>query len=629
MTQATHYRTHLAGALRLDHVDSTVRLVGWVHRRRDLGGLIFVDLRDRSGRVQLSFGTAAPVAVLEAARRLGQEWVIGVTGTVMARPAANINTELATGEVEVRVHELAILNESETPVIPVAVAPGDELPAEELRLRYRYLDLRREEFQRALGLRHSAMQIVRRHLSGLGFFEIDTPMLTRRTPEGARDFLVPSRLHPGEFYALPQSPQIYKQLLMVAGYDRYFQIARCLRDEDLRADRQLEFTQIDAEMAFVTEDDVFAVGESMIAALWRELLGIELATPFPRLTYADAMERYGTDKPDLRFGLEFQDHTDFLGQTDFRVFQDARAGGARIRGIVAPGGAALSRKELDLLADVAKSAGAAGALWVRRTDGDLNGSFARALNAEQAAAFVKAAGLNPGDLFVAVVGHYRMAAGRPTTMSQYADAALDALRRHLADRLNLRGRSGHAWAWVTDFPMFDWDAEAGRVVAAHHPFTMPHLDDREALIRITGEVPADPDTQKRLYEAGLRSRAYDAVYNGNEAASGSIRIHDQGLQRYVFRALGMTEHEAETKFGFLLEAFRFGAPPHGGFAFGFDRLVMLMAGLGSLRDVIAFPKTTAARALFEGAPAAVQDEELRELHIAVTKRMERSERIGK
>jgi aspartyl-tRNA synthetase len=624
MNLRTHFRTHVAGLLRGKDAGSEVRLVGWVHRRRDLGGLIFVDLRDRSGRIQLSFGPDQSPAVLERARRLGQEWVIAVSGTVMARPPANINPELATGDIEVHVHDLTILNESEVPVIPVAVALGDELPAEELRLRYRYLDLRREDFQRALALRHRAMQVVRSYLSGLGFFEIDTPMLTRRTPEGARDFLVPSRLHPGEFYALPQSPQIYKQLLMVAGYDRYFQIAKCLRDEDLRADRQLEFTQIDAEMAFVTEDDVFAVGEGMIATLWRELLGIELATPFPRLTFAESMERYGTDKPDLRFGIEFQDHTDLLGQADFRVFQEAKASGARIRGVVAPQGGTLSRKELDQLADIAKAAGAAGALWVRRTEEGLNGSFAKALSPALTSQFLAASGMNLGDLFVGVVGNFRMAAGRPTTLKAYADSALDALRRHLADRLNLRGGAAHAWAWVTDFPMFDWDADSGRVVAAHHPFTMPHQDDIETLKRLTAEGPADSATQQKLYEAGLRSRAYDAVYNGNELASGSIRIHDQTLQRHVFRALGMTEEEAESKFGFLLEAFRFGAPPHGGFAYGFDRLVMLMAGLGSLRDVIAFPKTTAARALFEGAPAPAQDDELRELHIAVRKRNERS-----
>jgi aspartyl-tRNA synthetase len=624
MNLATSYRTHLAGSLRARDAGREVRLVGWVHRRRDLGGLIFIDLRDRSGRIQLSIGPDSAAEVVERARDLGQEWVIAVAGQVTARPPANVNAELATGEVELTVRELTILNASETPVIPVAVAQGDELPAEDLRLRYRYLDLRREQLQQSLALRHRAMQLVRSHLSSVGFYEIDTPMLTRRTPEGARDFLVPSRVHPGEFYALPQSPQIYKQLLMVAGYDRYFQIAKCLRDEDLRADRQLEFTQIDAEMSFVAEEDVFAIGEGMIATLWRELLGVELTIPFPRLSYHESMERYGTDKPDLRFGLEFQDHTDLLGAADFRVFQEARAGGARIRALVIPGGASLSRKELDQLADVAKAAGSAGALWVRRTAEGLNGSFAKALDPALAERFYEASGLGVGDLFVAVVGHFRLAAGKPTTRSSYADTALDALRRHLADRLNLRAANGHAWAWVTDFPMFDWDAEAGRVVAAHHPFTSPHQDDVESLIALTAQGPADGATQQRLFEAGLRSRAYDAVYNGNEAASGSIRIHDQELQRHVFRALGMSEEEAEAKFGFLLEAFRFGAPPHGGFAFGFDRLVMLMAGLNNLRDVIAFPKTTAARALFERAPSPVSAEELRELHITVVKPTARS-----
>jgi aspartyl-tRNA synthetase len=617
MNMATSYRTHLAGSLRLHHAGTEVRLVGWVHRRRDLGGLIFIDLRDRSGRVQLSIGPDAGPQVWEHARRLGQEWVLGVAGKVNARPAANINREIETGEIEVVVSELTVLNESEVPVIPVAISPGDELPAEDLRLRYRYLDLRREEFQAALALRHRAMQATRRHLSEQGFYEIETPMLTRRTPEGARDFLVPSRLHAGEFYALPQSPQIYKQLLMVAGYDRYFQIAKCLRDEALRADRQLEFTQIDAEMAFVTEEDVFRVGEGMLAALWSELLGVELKTPFQRLTYHEAMERYGTDKPDLRFGLQVQDFTDLLGQADFRVFQEAKAGGARIRGIVVPGGGSLSRKDLDQLAEVARSAGAAGALWVRRTAEGLNGSFAKALAASLVDHFYQAAQLNVGDLFVGVVGHYRMATGKPTTRPSYADPAIDALRRHLADKMNLRGTNAHAFAWVTEFPMFDWDDDSKRVVAAHHPFTMPHIDDVPALIEATAEGPASASVQQGLYEAGLRSRAYDAVYNGNELASGSIRIHDQKLQRHVFRALGMSEEEAESKFGFLLEAFRYGAPPHGGFAFGFDRIVMLMTGTNNLRDVIAFPKTTAARALFERAPSPVTDEELRELHIAV------------
>jgi aspartyl-tRNA synthetase len=463
------------------------------------------------------------------------------------------------------------------------------------------------------------MQCVRRHLSSEGFWEIDTPMLTRRTPEGARDYLVPSRVHPGEFYALPQSPQLYKQLLMVSGYDRYFQIARCLRDEDLRADRQPEFTQIDAELSFIGEEDVFGAGERMLAALWREILDVELALPFPRLSYGDALTKYGTDKPDLRFGMEFQDVTELLRQAEFRLFAATRDSGERIRGVVVPGGAALSRRELDELAEVARGAGAAGALWVRRGPDGLAGQFAKALGAELGARLCQQTQLAEGDLFVAVIGHFR-AADAPADSREAvlggAEVALDALRRHLGNRLGLRRADRHAWVWVTGFPLFEWDPEEQRVVAAHHPFTMPHPDDVARLLALTsaGPPPAG-EAAFALYREGLRSRAYDAVYNGNELASGSIRIHDPALQRAVFRALGIGEAEAERRFGFLLEAFRYGVPPHGGFAFGFDRLVMLLVGAGSLRDVIAFPKTTAARALFEGAPSALEDAELRELHI--------------
>src|SRR5690554_768941 len=372
---STSLRSSQAGSLRVEDAGQQVRLAGWVHRRRDLGGLVFVDLRDRSGRVQLSFGPEwSPAEVLERAGRLRAEDVIAVEGEVIARPEANVNRELPTGAIEVHVASLEVLSRADTPPIPVALTSGEELPAEELRLRYRYLDLRREEMQRALGVRHRAMQIVRRYLADEGFWEIETPMLTRRTPEGARDYLVPSRVHPGEFYALPQSPQIYKQLLMVSGYDRYFQIARCLRDEDLRADRQPEFTQIDAEMSFVTEEDIFHIADGLIAALWRELADVDLATPFPRMTYREALERYGTDKPDLRFGMEFQDLTDLLQAADFRLFQQTRGTGERIRGIRAPGGGVLSRRELDELAEVARAAGAAGALWVRRTDEGLAGT---------------------------------------------------------------------------------------------------------------------------------------------------------------------------------------------------------------------------------------------------------------
>lgn len=621
----TSYRTTLAGTLRAEDRGEQVRLAGWVHRRRDLGGMLFVDLRDRSGILQLSFGPDwTEPAALERAHELAAEAVIQVEGVVHERPEGQANEDMATGAVEVHVRGLEVLSTSEPLPIPVYRNPGEELPAEELRLRYRYLDLRRDALREALGVRHQALQAVRSYLSAQGFWEIETPMLTRRTPEGARDYLVPSRVHPGEFYALPQSPQLYKQLLMVAGYDRYFQLPHCLRDEDLRADRQPEFTQIDAEMAFVKEEDVLAVGDGMMAAVWKEILGVALETPFPRLTYADAMDRYGTDKPDLRFGMEFVDVTEPLQASEFRLFSATVGTEERVKGIVVSGGAdALSRKDLDALAGVAQEAGAPGALWVKRTDQGFSGPFAKALTDGVAEAFLGATGLEEGDLFVAVIGHFRTATlvteshGGATDAARLggAESALDALRRHLGDRLGLRDSSRHAWAWVTEFPLFDWDTESERLAAAHHPFTAPHPEDTDSLIRLTADGPVDPTRARALFDAGIRSRAYDLVYNGHELASGSIRIHDSVLQKHVFRALGMDEATAERRFGFLLEAFRFGPPPHGGFAFGFDRLIMLLVGAGSLRDVIAFPKTTAARALFEGAPAAVDDEDLRELHI--------------
>lgn len=622
----TAYRTTAAGALRASDVGETVRLAGWVHRRRDLGGVLFIDLRDRSGLVQLSLGPEwTEPEVLERGQRLGAESVIAVEGAVVARPAGQANDQLATGEVEVHVSSLRVLTEADTPPIPIYQVPGEEQPAEELRLRYRYLDLRREQLRRAMGVRHRAAQVVRRHLTAEGFWEFDTPMLTRRTPEGARDYLVPSRLHPGEFYALPQSPQIYKQLLMVSGFDRYFQIAKCLRDEDLRADRQPEFTQIDAEMSFVDEEDVFRAAEGTMAALWKEVLDVKL-DPWPRLTYAESMERYGTDKPDLRFGMEFVDVTDVLQQTAFRLFTGTKESGDRIRGVVAKGAAEpLSRKDLDGLNAVAQAAGSPGCLWVKRTEEGWSGQFAKFLEGELADRFQAAAGIEAGDLFVAVIGSFWTHPRSPGSTEHVAAAAethgaeraLDALRRHLGDALGLRDPSAHAWVWVTEFPMFDWDEEADRLVAAHHPFTMPHADDAPLLLEAAQSAggPVDRDAARALYGAFVRSRAYDAVYNGHEMASGSIRIHDPALQRAVFRTLGMAEEETQAKFGFLLEAFRYGVPPHGGFAFGFDRLVMLLTGVPSLRDVIAFPKTTAARALFEGAPADVSDEELRDLHL--------------
>jgi aspartyl-tRNA synthetase len=619
----TAFRAGMAGDFRAADAGSNVRVSGWVHRRRDLGGLIFLDLRDRSGRLQLSLGpdwTAA--AVMESARDVGNEWVISVEGEIVRRPTGSENRDLATGDVEMHVRSFDVLSRSDTPPIPVAHTTG-ELPAEDHRLRYRYLDLRRDELQNAIATRHRACQVVRGFLSANGFLEIETPMLTRRTPEGARDYLVPSRVHPGEFYALPQSPQIYKQLLMVSGFDRYFQIARCLRDEDLRADRQPEFTQIDAEMSFIDEDDIFRIGEGMVSTVWREILGAELTVPFPRLTYREAVERYGTDKPDLRFGLDIRELTDVLQAADFRLFQETRDTDARIRGIVAPGGAALSRRELDELAPIAKAAGASGALWVRRSDEGLAGQFAKALDEGRTAKLLEATQLGVGDLLVVVIGP----TGAHGTSPRPADAALDALRRHLAGRLELRNESAHSWSWITEFPLFDFDEDNGRLVAMHHPFTMPHPDDVPALLDALRE-PLTPDTARALFERGLRSRAYDAVYNGTEMASGSIRIHDAELQRTVFKALGISGDQAQAKFGFLLEAFRYGVPPHGGFAFGFDRMAMLLVGGTSLRDVIAFPKTTAARALFEGAPTSIDNADLAELHIAIAERKGRPTASG-
>jgi aspartyl-tRNA synthetase len=607
VSEATAYRTGGAGSLRDHHAGEEHRLVGWVHRRRDLGGLVFVDLRDREGVLQVSFDPEwSPAEVLREARALGPEDVIQVEGRLESR-GENRNPEMATGGVELRAAALRVISRAEALPIPVYRTPDEQLPTEELRLRHRFLDLRRPELQRNFVLRHRAAQSVRGFLSSRGFLEVETPMLTRRTPEGARDYLVPSRVHPGEFYALPQSPQLYKQLLMVSGFDRYFQIARCLRDEDLRADRQPEFTQVDGEMAFVDEEDVFAVCEGMIAALWREVLGAELQ-PFRRLSHREALLRYGSDKPDLRYGLEIVDLTQLLQDTDFRVFQATAGTTQRIRGIPVPGGAALSRREIDALQEVARAAGAPGVLWVKRGAEGYSGTFARALEGEPGERLAREAGLGAEDLLVVVVGEARVGEG-PELAPAGIESALDALRRHLAARLGLP-QDEHAWAWVTDFPLFEQDAESGRLVAAHHPFTMPHADDVGLLRRAAEEGDA-------AALLGVRARSYDAVYNGNELASGSVRIHEAALQRLVFRALGIGDEEAQAKFGFLLEAFRFGAPPHAGFAFGFDRLVMLMAGAPSLRDVIAFPKTTAARALFEGAPSAVPPADLRELHVSV------------
>jgi len=584
---ATSQRSHLAGGLRLEDVGAIVRLAGWVHRARDLGGLVFVDLRDRAGILQVSFDPSLTGQELAArAAALGAETVVLIEGEVVARPPSMRNPEMATGDVEVRASSLRIVGPAETPPIPVARGKSEQLPAEDLRLRYRFLDLRREELQRNIVLRHRLLQRTRRHLSEAGFLEVETPILTKPTPEGARDYLVPSRVHAGEFYALPQSPQIYKQLLMVSGFDRYFQIARCFRDEDLRADRQPEFTQIDIEASFVSQEDIIRLAEGLIRALWREG-GSEMTANVPRMAYADAMERYGIDRPDLRYGLEIHDVSAVFRDSEFVVTRNALASGGRVRGIRVPAGATLSRKQVDEIEGVAKSAGAGGLLRIKRVGGALEGPAAKYLG-ESAADRL---GLQDGDL-----GLYVAAADR------ISSPALDRVRQDVAQRMHLVPDNVNAFVWVTDFPMFERDPGTGGLAPMHHPFTSPHPEDVELLASTPWMA---------------RALAYDLVLNGTELGGGSIRISDPAVQARIFGLLGIDDETARARFGFLLEGLRAGAPPHGGIAFGFDRITMLLAGASSLRDVIAFPKTTAARALFEGAPSPVPANDLEELHITL------------
>lgn len=583
---ATSMRTGRCGSLRASNVGDEVKLCGWIHKRRDLGGLVFFDLRDRDGLVQISFdpGCCAPEVVATAAG-LGSENVIRVTGTVHARPENARNSDMATGDIEVRATAIELLSRATDLPIPVWRSKGEEVSSEELRLANRHLELRREELQRNLAMRHRLLQRARKSLTEQEFLEIETPILTKPTPEGARDYLVPSRVHKGQFYALPQSPQIYKQVLMVAGFDRYFQLARCFRDEDLRADRQPEFTQIDLEASFVGQGDIMSFVEKVVVDLWDEA-GENVAVPFGHMKFADAMERYGCDKPDLRYGFEIEDLSDLVRGRGFSAFDDALGRGERVRGIRVGGGAALSRKAVDQLADAARRAGAGGLATLKFLDGNLTGPLSK-LDGMTAGL----AGLYDGDLMVVTAGT------APVT-----SAALNAVRFGLIEKLRPEPSVKHAFTWVVDFPLFE-EGEDGEFVFSHHPFTAPRPADMELFDQGNlGEVAA---------------QHYDLVYNGVELGSGSIRIIDPELQLRILERLGIGSEEAEVRFGFLLRALRSGAPPHGGFAIGFDRVVMLLLGAASLRDVIAFPKTTAARALFEDAPTIVAQQDLTDLGIGV------------
>lgn len=578
-------RTHMCGTLSMEQAGCEVVLNGWIAKQRALGGLIFADLRDKTGIVQITFDDTIPEDVFKAAESLRSEYCIGVKGIVRERASKNPN--LATGDIEVLATDLTIYSKSETP--PIYIKDDDKVD-DNLRLKYRYLDLRKLHMQQNLKFRHQVTKLVRDYFDENGFTEIETPILIKSTPEGARDYLVPSRVNQGNFYALPQSPQLFKQLLMVSGCDRYLQIAKCFRDEDLRADRQPEFTQIDLEMSFVDQDDVISMQEGLLVRIFHELKGIEIQAPFPRMTYDEAMERYGSDKPDTRFGFELKSLNEVVKDTEFKVFADALANGGDVRGICIDGGSAqFSRKDIDKLTEQTKHYGAKGVVWIRIEENEIKSSVSKFFNQEQLSEIAAVFDAKAGDLILIVADREKVVFD-----------SLGFLRRHIAGLMGLLHDDQFHLLWVTDFPMFEKDDETGELKAMHHPFTNPKAEDIPLLDTEPEKVKAD---------------AYDIVLNGVELGGGSIRIHDGELQSKMFKALNLTDEECQEKFGFLLEAFKYGVPPHGGLAYGLDRLVMLLTGSSSIREVMAFPKNQNAQCMVCEAPGKVEDDQLAELGI--------------
>ncbi|EGG61172.1 aspartate--tRNA ligase [Staphylococcus epidermidis] len=583
-------RTTYCGLVTEEFLNEKVTLKGWVHNRRDLGGLIFVDLRDREGIVQIVFNPDFSEEALQVAETVRSEYVVEVQGVVTKRDTETINPKIKTGQVEVQVSNIEIINKSETP--PFSINEENVNVDENIRLKYRYLDLRRQELAQTFKMRHQTTRSIRQYLDNNGFFDIETPVLTKSTPEGARDYLVPSRVHEGEFYALPQSPQLFKQLLMISGFDKYYQIVKCFRDEDLRADRQPEFTQVDIEMSFVDQEDIIAMGEDMLRKVVKDVKGIDVSGPFPRMTYAEAMDRFGSDKPDTRFGMELINVSQLGKEMNFKVFKDTVDNNGEIKAIVAKDAAnKYTRKDMDALTEFVNIYGAKGLAWVKVVDDGLSGPIARFFEDVNVETLKQLTEAKPGDLVMFV-------ADKPNVVAQ----SLGALRIKLAKELGLIDESKLNFLWVTDWPLLEYDEDAKRYVAAHHPFTSPKREDIEKL-----------DTEPE----NVQANAYDIVLNGYELGGGSIRIHDGELQQKMFEVLGFTNEQAQEQFGFLLDAFKYGAPPHGGIALGLDRLVMLLTNRTNLRDTIAFPKTASATCLLTDAPGEVSDKQLQELSLRI------------